>query len=266
MSNLSIAQQALLSLSNDYIDALPERCDLIESLILQLGSKSLNLDSYQGLYREIHSIKGSSGTHGFESISTVCHQFEDWLTYIEKNQSRLTKRMIDGCLKYNDIIREAIILERKPKADLSTIYASLDALHQVYFGEKYQCMIVDPSDSRVELYKSVLSKMPLDISVMHNGYYALEPMLRTRYDMLITSLEVPLLNGIALIQAVKASDSINRHIHTILLSGFSSGKGRKSKDRMAKNIADVVVCKDTDLLENLVVNVEAYIQSRESGR
>ena len=90
MAKLSIAQQALLSLSNDYIDALPERCDLIESLILKLGSKSLNLDSYQGLFREIHSIKGSAGTHGFESISTVCPQFEDWLTYIEKNQSRLT--------------------------------------------------------------------------------------------------------------------------------------------------------------------------------
>ena len=77
---------------------------------------------------------------------------------------------------------------------------------------------------------------------------------------------MPFLNGIALGKAVKASDSINRHIHTISLGRFTSGKGRKSKDRMAKNIVDVVVCKDADLLENLAVNVDAYIQSRESGR
>ena len=263
MADLSIAQQALLSLRNDYIDALPERCEMIENLILNLGTSTLNLENYQSLYRDIHSIKGSAGTHGFESISTICHQFEDWLAYIEKNQSSLTKRMIDGCLKYNDIIREAIILEGESKADLSPIYTSLDVLHETYFGEKYQCMIVDPSRSRLGLYKSALSQLPLDISIMHNGYYALEPLLRTKCDILITSLEVPLLNGIALIQAVKASDSINRDMHTVLLSSFNSGVGSKAKDRVANKTADDVIRKDTELLENLVANVEAYIRLRE---
>ncbi|VAW94061.1 hypothetical protein MNBD_GAMMA20-1362, partial [hydrothermal vent metagenome] len=95
-------QQILRQLRDNFLEELPERCDAIEDSILSLGNGADD-EHFQRLYREVHSLKGSAGTHGIPAISTICHQLEDSLTTAQETITHEPER-IDLYLRYLDLI------------------------------------------------------------------------------------------------------------------------------------------------------------------
>ena len=107
--DLSHAEQLLQKLKESFLDELAERCNEMELLVLALASpefasKDDVLDNYDELYRKIHSLKGSAGTHGVPLISTICHHFEDRLTFLEDDFGNMNEDFIGVCLAYVDLI------------------------------------------------------------------------------------------------------------------------------------------------------------------
>jgi len=47
-----------------FLGELPERADVMESLILRLEQQAERIHTFDELYRWVHSLKGGAGTHG----------------------------------------------------------------------------------------------------------------------------------------------------------------------------------------------------------
>ena len=95
------------------------------------------------------------------------------------------------------------------------------------------------------LYQKVLEGLPISFAVENDGYQGLGRLLRERHDLLITSVEVGRLSGIALVSVVKASKRLNRDMKTILLT---SDENLRVIEALKP---DAVVLKNADLPANL---------------
>ena len=82
---------------------------------------------------------------------------------------------------------------------------------------------------------------------MNDGYSALLRVLTESFDILITALELPVLNGRALIGALRLSSSHNQQIKTILVS---SNQVVQSQVKRATD-ANHVVMKDAKIAQNV---------------
>lgn len=73
MNNATVSDDIL----SDYLDESQERLDHIVSDLLDIDSGVMN--DLIGLKRELHTLKGLSAMVGFDDVSKLCHEMEDWL-------------------------------------------------------------------------------------------------------------------------------------------------------------------------------------------
>lgn len=219
----------LQKLKDEYLGNLPGRLDDMESMVLELRNKS-DEETLQTLYRDVHSTKGSAGTHGILIITSICHQFEDELGEVSANGGAVTDEHIDNWLAYIDLIR--IACERAIQTDETTddIENSLNALRKSGDSKTYTCLLVDPAaGSFGKIIEGILKDYSINLSYMNDGYQALGRLLVDKFDLLISGMELETMNGIGLITAVKSSKSVNKNIPSILItSGDYNRTGRKT--------------------------------------
>lgn len=240
---LNQAQILLRQLREDYLTDLSGSCDQIENLVL-----SLNLsfkDSFDELYRRVHSTKGSAGTHGLMIISTICHDFEDLLNRVSEAGGKVKADSTTQALQFVDLIRQARGIAIAGSSDFSTIETELERLRQSRLQDHYPVLLVEGSGYVKMLCQESLSELPVQLTIEEDGYAALGRLLRSRFAILITANEARSLNGPGLISALRASDSINRDIKTILLT---------SRPALRDNLPyrpDYVVSRNTELADSL---------------
>lgn len=233
-------QKLLLQLRNDYINELSPQCGEIENLVLSLAASFK--ENYEELYRRVHSMKGSAGTHGLEIITSICHHLEEQLNGLEAQGGRVTSLTTDLLLRYVDLMRRARNIAVKNGSDFSDIEKELEKIRQRVLEDQYPVMLVESSGYVKLLCVESLKKLPLNITLEDDGLTALGLLLRNRYSLLITTHEAKTLNGTALISALRASDSVNKNIETIMLTSRDSLQGEMGGER-----ADYVVNKNTAL-------------------
>ena len=210
-------EQMLKQLRLEYVHELPSRIDSIENLVVT-GPLS---ETYEDVYRHIHSMKGSAGTHGLQIISTICHHLETQLTEFNKLQKLDTKEAQNHCLAYLDLLRNCIEQIEQGKSSFSSIEKKLAELEASQTTDKYEILVVEPSRMQMQFIRQTLSGYPVTIHEYTNGFKALESLLIKKYHILITALETELLNGEALIAATRLSKSRSADIYTILLTSKS---------------------------------------------
>ncbi len=235
-------QKLLLQLRNDYINELLSQCDEIENLVLALET-SLS-ENYEELYRRVHSMKGSAGTHGLAIISSICHHFEEQLNGLEA-QGGPGARTTDLLLHYVDLIRKARKALVTGEHDVSGIEKELEQIRHRALENQYPVMLVESSGYVKLLCVESLKNLPLNITLEDDGLNALGLLLRNRYSLLITTHEAKTLNGTALISALRASDSVNKNIVTVMLTSRDALHGG------AEVKPDYVVSKNTTLADSL---------------
>lgn len=215
------AKRLLHELRLGFLEYLPERLDEIESLVLNLEQDQHPSNDthpiYDELYRHIHSLKGSAGTHGIPVISLITHQFEDVLTEIGTGLA-VTPIFIDIFLVYVDLIRKATKLAHDENADFKHIKSELDAIRKKLKHGKKLVLIIESSSFMVSLYKESLNNLPIEISVIDDGLEALGWLLREKYDVVIMGAETKSLNGKALLYALRAAGGINRDVMAIIVT------------------------------------------------
>ena len=253
-NNLDQANKLLKQLRANFLAELPEKLDQYEPIILSLTRPENYHEAYESVFRAIHSLKGSAGTHGIMTISIICHQFEDYLTDLS-TKPQVSEKDVDVLLEHLDLIRRTIELAEQESANFSEIDKILDAIRQRSERGKLSMLIVEENAYMQEIIKSSLSEYPVKISLHADAMDALRILLRIKYDILITGAEAKSLNGKALHYALRASGGINRKIKTIIITS-------KDHPEFASGLApDYLIRKDKELSGQLRDTVNSIINS-----
>lgn len=230
---------------NGYLAELPQRLADVEALILDADKTSDFEDLYETLYRNVHSMKGSAGTHGLHIISTLCHNLEDQLTEASGDQSKVTADMKNNWLANLDLIEQARQKLEQGEESFADLEESLDSLRRTSPEVKYTALLVEPSAIHAQMCEQVFTEHGVSFSHANDGYAALGRLLSEPFDMLITSMQLPLLNGLAVIGALRLSSSRNKSIKTVLLTSSVDGKYDRRID------PDYVVEKNSEMANML---------------
>lgn len=234
-----------------YIAELPSKLDETESIILKLSDTHTFSELFDELYRHIHSLKGSAGTHGLHMLSTIAHHLENSLNVTGKSHHQLDRATQDIWLEYLDLFRLGLEQAESGHENLALIEMRLETLRIRQDAKPFRCMLVDSSQSIIEINKQLLARFPFQIETCNNGYDALQRLLLEHFDLLITSTEVTMLNGQALIAALKLSETGRHHIPAILLTSRPDYVQKRNTD------PDYVVQKDACFIQSLGDTIES---------
>ena len=100
---------------NEILEAyLFETKELLEALdeILLNSEKAeeIDTDSINGIFRIMHTVKGSSAMMEFDSMATVSHRIEDLFAYVRENgfDSNFNNEMFELLFKASDFLKSEL--------------------------------------------------------------------------------------------------------------------------------------------------------------
>jgi len=212
--NKNAINELLETLKIEFLATLPERLAEIESLVLALPDDA----DVASLLRVVHSLKGAAGTHGCHIFTKICHQMEDMMRELTTSYKIHSQNSVEVLLEYNDLQNTALDLFNNNDDNFSVIDSKLTLISQSQGQTTLKVLVVEPSPLYASIIISVLESETIHVKIVSDGFVALENLLMQFYDAVITAMEVPTLNGDALLSAVRLSQSKNKDINAILIT------------------------------------------------
>jgi chemotaxis protein histidine kinase CheA len=209
-------QYLLQGMRAAFLDDLQERCDQCDNLLLGLEKNPEDRVLFDELYREVHSLKGSGGTHGLHIITRICHQLEDCLSHVAEKKD--FSRSLERALKYVDLLRRVEGYGRMENPDYSGIEADMEVLRQSALQSRKSCLVAESSNMMSRVYQTVLEQHSIQMTLVSNGMQALSRLLHEPFDFAIIGRELQDLNGVAVISALRASHCKNEKLPVIFVS------------------------------------------------
>jgi len=240
----------LAEMQADFLDELPERCDRLDTQALALEQKVPG--AFDELFRQIHSLKGAGGMFGVPIITTICHHFESFISEAHKHFDHLAA---NKALTYIDLLRKTATASGRDATAVITIEQALERMRVSSLSGRASVLLIEPSEAMRKLYAEVFADKPIQLVTLNSGLAALERMLHEPFDLLIASRELPDLNAIALMAAVRESRSRNSHIPVILVSSNPS-------DIPAHLAIHAVVKRDPQFVSNLAHHMALALARR----
>jgi two-component system chemotaxis sensor kinase CheA len=138
-----------------FFEETSEHLASMESLLLNLDVDQPSLEDLNAVFRAAHSIKGGSGTFGFNDMAEVTHVLESLLDRLRKQELALKAEMVDAFLVAGDVLRAQLEHHQGgPDADGDAIAGICARLKQLASGE------AAPPPAAVEIAKSVETVVP----------------------------------------------------------------------------------------------------------
>ena len=114
-----------------YFEESAEKLAVLESGLRTLG-QGLDAEVLEQTTRAVHSIKGSSGTFGFDDVCTLALAIEDLLWHVSKGQLALNSQVFATCFEatamLGDVIRMHQDKQGVPADKLDGMVGKLKAL------------------------------------------------------------------------------------------------------------------------------------------
>lgn len=239
------AQVMLRQLRENYLAELDGKLGDLESDLLALERTERFAEVFVRACRKVHLLKGGAGMHGLPIISKIGHQLEEHLNQLSTTPAKPPREMSDRCLAHIDLLRKAREQAQAGGEHFNDIEDELSALRTQLLGDRYSVLIVETSKVDIKLCAQIMKRYPVRVTVMDNGYQALEHLLQQKYHLLITGLEVKMLNGLALVAAVRMSACGNQDMQAILLTSSKQPPFKRTVD------PNYIVPRDSKFAENL---------------
>ncbi|NOX76834.1 MAG: hypothetical protein GXP17_09560 [Gammaproteobacteria bacterium] len=254
-ANFGQAQRLLEQLRLDFLEELPERLNIIEADVLRLGKPASSDGAFEECFRQVHSLKGSAGTHGIPFISRICHHLENGLSQLKSDAN---PAWVDMFLRHVDLMRragdQACHQSHQEQVDFHTLEGELEQLQRQRCCGKKTALIVEDSSLMSGLYQACLAELPVALHMETDGLEALTHLLREKYDFVIMGAQTRPLNGTALLYALRASGGCNDGIPVLMVTSAS-------KPRFVAGMApDFLLRKNRDLSERLQNVVRDIVQ------
>ena len=114
-----------------FFDEADEHLASVESLLLALDPAAPGAEALNGIFRAVHSIKGSAGMLGFPEIVSLTHVFENLLDILRKKERAVLRQDIDAMLRAGDIVKLQVAFRRGNRAqapDISSVETEIRGL------------------------------------------------------------------------------------------------------------------------------------------
>ena len=158
---------------------LEEASDLLEKLedhLLKLEQNPEDMDTIGAVFRTMHTIKGSAGMFGFNSVSRFTHQAENTFDEVRNGRVAVTSELITLTLNARDHIRN--MLSDPNSKELMEVTESLISQFQVYLlqnsidekKEKQETNIDKASSQNAVIQKPKTTEEPKDEVISFNAH------------------------------------------------------------------------------------------------
>ncbi|MBT6718779.1 MAG: hybrid sensor histidine kinase/response regulator [Nitrospina sp.] len=121
--------------------------------------------------------------------------------------------------------------------------------------KKQHILIVEDSVSTREIEKSILESYGYQVDIASDGIEGLEKTQKFKYDLVLSDIEMPRLDGFALVEKLR-NDAENKHVPIIIVS---SRDREEDKRRGIEVGADAYIIKGSFDQSNLLATVQSLI-------
>ena len=203
----------LKQLRDEFISEFPERCDTLEESVLSFGEGRAG--AFDEIYRFVHSLKGAGNQFGFLLVTSICHQFESFLSSGTFTTESLS---MSYALSYVDLLKQLSELLAQDGVSTHNIEHELDELRKSSMPGRATVLLIEPSTSRRKLCQGVLSALGVRVVIQDRGMLALQQLLHEPFDLVVAARELPDLNTVAMVAALRESNCRNKHVPVVLVS------------------------------------------------
>lgn len=119
-----------------FIEEAKEHIESLEENLVKLEKEPYNQDLIQAIFRSFHTIKGSSGSMGFQQMTELAHLLENLLDRVRRGEVSVSSSLIDLLLQGVDfskrMLEEITKKGQEPDWNMEEIFSAL----QDFRGEK----------------------------------------------------------------------------------------------------------------------------------
>lgn len=243
-----------------YLKELLIDLDDLEEIIIGLSKTTEPTVFLNKIKRVIHSIKGTAGGFGIDLISILCHKLEDRLTYFE-SQDVDVDNLVTTLFKFKDTLVATIeaSLNNNNKEltrirEANGVAVKNPSLQQTNKPplKKHRALIIETSKLIQKNIVLALSNYDLELSITKDGYEALGRLLKEKFDVIITSMQLPTLDAADLFKIIQEVPNPNKEAKRICITSSKSqlqNSEFKNITMLEKNIFLA------DELQNIIKNI-----------
>ncbi len=111
-----------------------ESLDSAEEGLLQLEGHPEDHDLINAVFRDLHTIKGSSAMNGVDNVAAFVHKLEDAYDRARDGELEVNVELIDVALQSVDYVRQLIAVQDDPEQTDMTLAAALQQRIEVLMG------------------------------------------------------------------------------------------------------------------------------------
>jgi len=200
-------ESALSRLKQDFIESSIEKLDDVDKIIDNIyNERGHRGDQFFQLQRDIHSIKGSAGTHGMNVVTLVAHRLEDYLEAVP----RLNPEQWRAVQIYTDEIRHLIDLGNDP-----TPQQTEAILHRLPHAQepvsefsdqkrkKVTILLVMPVGVQRKLIGQELAACGFDLSFTDRPVEAIRLIMELKPNAVLSNKEFATMSGVELANVLR---------------------------------------------------------------
>jgi two-component system chemotaxis sensor kinase CheA len=119
-----------------------------EQLLLQLEESPTDTGLINAVFRDLHTIKGSSAMNGIDQVASFIHKLEDAYDQARNGELRVNAELIDVALKSLDYVRQLIDAQadvsKTDQAAAAAIQSRIDSLMVASVAVTAEVVLLDP--------------------------------------------------------------------------------------------------------------------------
>jgi two-component system chemotaxis sensor kinase CheA len=182
----------------EFFSECEEILQRVTSVLTKLESHELTSETIDSLYRDVHTLKGTSQLFGFQRIGLIAHAIEASLEPVRQNKVKLDRQFVDLIFKSLDVIDKIL---KNPKLDLENdpflqnelmyiLPRMIEASNKRFGGEFQLDHSLIPSEQIGADTLGSISQQDLNETIHRSGGNIVEAHLDDRSHQGVTKLKI----------------------------------------------------------------------------
>jgi CheY-like chemotaxis protein len=231
------------------------RLGRLSEQVPRLRADSRQEELVASIFRDAHSIRGAAAVVGLEPVQRVAHAMENLLEPVWRGQRLVTpwivdaaqsavsalKDIIPGVIAGEDVSDRVAAAERSLSVRVEEPLISRDhqepgptvrSLEEVpaEAGSRASVLVVDDAATVREVQRSILERAGYEVRTACDGIEAMELLAQEPSDLIVADIEMPRMDGYALIETVRTEPGCADVPIIVLTSRSDDGDRRRSLD------------------------------------